>query len=51
MSEQARLALETDHISIIGSIGEAQWGDPQDVETNNHLYLWSEGLRQHGGGG
>jgi hypothetical protein len=49
MSEIACLALEIDSVSIIGSIGEAQWGDPQDIEANEDLRLWSEGLRRDGG--
>jgi len=51
MSEKACLALEIGSFTIIGGVGEGKWGDPQEVETNEHLLLWSEGLRQHGGAG
>ena len=49
MTDKPVLALQIDYVSIIGSIGEAQWGDPKDIEMNDDLHQWSEGLRKDGG--
>ena len=51
LTSQCVLAFDCDSISLVGSYDEAPFGSPREVETNNDLRLWSEGLRQDGGGG
>jgi len=51
MSPDACLAFECKSFTVIGSAGEAQWGNPKEIENNDDLRLWTEGLRQDGGGG
>ncbi|KAF5386034.1 hypothetical protein D9615_002493 [Tricholomella constricta] len=51
MSQDSFLALECNSFSVLGSIGEARFGNPQPLEANNDLWEWSEGLKQPGGGG
>jgi hypothetical protein len=51
MSGKPYLALDVGSFTVTGAVNEDQWGDPQEVETNKDIHLWSEGLRQHGGGG
>ena len=51
LTNQSILALDCDSVSLLGSYDEALFGSPREVETNNDLRLWSEGLRQDGGGG
>jgi hypothetical protein len=49
-SSQSRLALAVEFIDIVGGAGE-QIRAVQDVETNDKVRRWTEGLREDGGGG
>jgi hypothetical protein len=51
LTSQCVLAIDCDSVSLFGSFDEARFGSPKEVEANNDLRLWSEGLRQDGGGG
>ncbi|KAF8070198.1 hypothetical protein FPV67DRAFT_1754886 [Lyophyllum atratum] len=51
MSQEKFLALECDSFSVLGSLGEAKFGNPKPLEANSDLKEWSEGLKQDGGGG
>jgi hypothetical protein len=49
-SSQSRLALAVGFIEVIGGEGE-RIKAVQDVETNDKVRRWTEGLREDGGGG
>jgi hypothetical protein len=51
LTSQRVLAIDCDSVSLVGSFDEARFGNPTEIESNNDLRLWSEGLRQDGGGG
>lgn len=51
LSNQSVLAFDCDSITLVGSFDEARFGSPTEIESNRDLRLWSEGLRQDGGGG
>lgn len=51
MSRDASLALECQHFVVLGSYGEACFGEPVPIDDVEDLGLWSEGLRQDGGAG
>src|SRR6266576_2847894 len=51
MSKHACLALECQNFVVLGSYGEACFGDPVPIDDVEDLRLWSEGLRQDGGAG
>ena len=46
-----RLALEVNLLRVIGSDGAGLFGDPKDLETNEDMRAWCEGLRNGGGDG
>jgi hypothetical protein len=43
--------FEVGSIEILGSENEGEFGNPKDVEENAKVMAWTEGLREHGGGG
>jgi hypothetical protein len=51
LTDRSVLAIDCDSVSLLGSFDEARFGNPTGIETNSDLRLWSDGLRQHGGGG
>lgn len=51
LSAQSYLALEVGYVDVLGSDGEGLFGNPKDIEENDKLKLWSDGLREDGGGG
>ncbi|KAF8224955.1 hypothetical protein L208DRAFT_1409210 [Tricholoma matsutake] len=51
LSSHCVLAIDCDSVSLLASFDEARFGNPTEVETNSDIRLWSEGLRQDGGGG
>ncbi|KAJ7287604.1 hypothetical protein C8J57DRAFT_1284398 [Mycena rebaudengoi] len=51
MSAEPQLALLCDSVTVIGSLGDSQWGSPRDIDANPDLREWSIGLRQDGGAG
>ncbi|KAH7910573.1 hypothetical protein BJ138DRAFT_1113950 [Hygrophoropsis aurantiaca] len=50
LTTNAHLALEVGFVQYVGGSGHII-GDPQNLEKNNLLKMWVEGLRQNGGGG
>ncbi|KAI0092925.1 hypothetical protein BDY19DRAFT_920900 [Irpex rosettiformis] len=51
MSTKAHIVLEVDAFEIIGAFGEDAWGKPVDMEFNQDIKLWVEGMREGGGNG
>lgn len=51
MSRLEGLALHVEKFDLKGCYEEDVWGSPKDIETNSSIRLWTEGLRQAGGGG
>ncbi|TFY80981.1 hypothetical protein EWM64_g3035 [Hericium alpestre] len=51
MTKLETLALDVGSVSIIGSAHEPMFGSPQDLQCNESLQTWMEGLREPGGGG
>lgn len=51
MSDVPQLALDVGVLGVQGCIGEEVYGTPRNVETNENIREWSEGLRADGGGG
>jgi hypothetical protein len=51
MSKDACLSLECQNFVVLGSYGEACFGEPVPIDEVEDLRLWSEGLRQDGGAG
>ncbi|KAH8107992.1 hypothetical protein BXZ70DRAFT_27293 [Cristinia sonorae] len=51
MSDVARLWLEVKEFEVKGSYGAEVWSSPTDVETEQRIRVWAEGLRSDGGGG
>ena len=51
MSKDACLALECHKFVVLGSYGEACFGEPVPIDDVEDMRLWSEGLRQDGGAG
>lgn len=51
MDSVERLALEVNLVSVIGADSEGVFGNPRDLETNEDMKAWCEGLREGGGGG
>lgn len=51
MTQDAFLALECDYFTVLGSLGEACFGEPKSIEDVEELKLWGDGLRQEGGAG
>lgn len=51
MSDVPQLALDVGVLGVQGCIGEEVYGTPRNVETNENIREWSEGLRTDGGGG
>lgn len=51
MSSMSHLALEVKEFDVKGSFGADPWGSPQDVESDERIREWIEGLRTDGGGG
>ncbi|KAF8622337.1 hypothetical protein AX15_007072 [Amanita polypyramis BW_CC] len=51
MSKSASLALECEDFSVLGSYGEACFGDPIPINDMADFKLWKEGLRLDGGAG
>ena len=51
MSRDACLALECQNFVVLGSYGEAYFGEPVPIDDVEDMRLWSEGLRQDGGAG
>jgi hypothetical protein len=50
-SPDSHLLFEVGSVDILGSDGEGEFGNPKDVEENEKVMAWTEGLREHGGGG
>ena len=51
MSSEPSLAIECSSFSILGSSGEATFGNPKPITVHPDLYQWSEGLKRDGGAG
>jgi len=51
LSPDSHLVFEVGSIEILGSENEGEFGNPKDVEENAKVMAWTEGLREHGGGG
>ena len=51
MSDEPSLAIECLSFSILGSSGEAIFGNPKPITVHPDLYQWSEGLKRDGGAG
>ncbi|KAJ7733735.1 hypothetical protein DFH07DRAFT_967870 [Mycena maculata] len=51
MSTEAHLALNCDSVTLVGSLGESKWGNPNNIESEAALKEWSDGLRKDGGAG
>jgi hypothetical protein len=50
MTPEQHLALEVGFIEVVG--GEGEKGKPcKDAETDEKLKLWTQGMREDGGGG
>ena len=51
MSEKSTLFLDVEEIQLKGSYGEAMFGSPVDITTDQNIKDWVWGLREDGGGG
>ncbi|KAL0956285.1 hypothetical protein HGRIS_002443 [Hohenbuehelia grisea] len=51
MTPETYLALECDHVTLLGSINEGEWGFPKELIHHPLVRAWIEGLRQDGGAG
>ncbi|KAF8813587.1 hypothetical protein BYT27DRAFT_7180339, partial [Phlegmacium glaucopus] len=51
MSSQPSLAIECLWFSVLGSSGEAIFGNPKPITDHSDLHLWSECLKRDGGAG
>lgn len=50
-TKQSFITLEVDSVDVLGSEGEGQFGRPRDVEEDENVKVWVEGLRVPGGAG
>ena len=51
MSPDSHLVFEVGFVDILGSDGEGQFGNPKNIEENEKVMAWTQGMREHGGGG
>ncbi|KAI0295822.1 hypothetical protein B0F90DRAFT_1820266 [Multifurca ochricompacta] len=51
MTIEPTLALNVDHVQIVGAAGEPEFGSPRTLETHSDLNEWMEGLRAGDGSG
>jgi hypothetical protein len=51
MTVSQTLALNVDHVRLIGGAGEPEAGSPRTLDTHNELNDWIEGLRAGDGSG
>lgn len=51
MTTQSFITLVVENVDVLGSQGEAQFGKPRDVEEEENVKAWVEGLRVPGGAG
>lgn len=51
MTSQPSLAIECLSFSVLGSSGEATFGNPKPITDHPDLHLWSECLKRDGGAG
>ena len=51
MDKSEHLALAIGFVHVIGSDHEGTFGSPKDVEKDEDIALWVEGLREGGGAG
>ena len=51
VSSEPSLAIECSSFSILGSSGEAVFGNPKPITDHPDLYEWSECLKRDGGAG
>lgn len=51
LSVESYLTFEVGFVGILGAEGEGRFGNPKNVEENEKVKLWAEGLREDGGGG
>lgn len=51
MTPTPRLVLDVKEFEVKGSYGAETWGSPRDVETDERIHEWTEGLKGDGGGG
>lgn len=51
MKPVPQLALDVDEFGLQGATGEAVYGNPKEVEREELVREWSEGLKTDGGGG
>lgn len=51
MSSEPFLAIECFSFSILGSSGEATFGNPKPITVHPDLHQWSECLKRDGGAG
>lgn len=51
MKPVPQLALDVSEFGLQGATGEAIYGNPREVERDEVVREWSEGLKTDGGGG
>ena len=51
MTVLENLALNVDHVQIVGGAGEPEFGSPRTLDDHSELNEWVEGLRAGDGTG
>ena len=51
MTVSETLALNVDHVQIVGGAGEPEFGSPRTLDDHTELKEWVEGLRAGDGSG
>jgi hypothetical protein len=51
MTVSETLALNVDHVRLVGGAGEPEFGSPRTLDNHNELNDWIEGLRAGDGSG